>query len=171
MQSNVTHISSAASSKLQNMRLPTLAPSPPTEIFTGANFAEMRPDSSEESFNVIISRNKYDALTTPLKLMAKLILSFHLKKYISRWSGFRCLVQCFQHLISPSQKQPTIRPSWCSSRTSLKSGRGYSPGRRLLQPTCTLPVCLSHRASECKLRVRCRCHGCEVENSESTDTR
>ena len=145
MQSNVTHISSAASSKLQNMRLPTLVPSPPWEIFTGANFAEMRP---EESFNVIISRNKYDALTTPLKLMAKLILWFHLRKYISRWSGFQCLVQCFQHLISLSQKQPTIRLSWCSSRTSLKSGRGYSPGRRLLQPTCTLPVRLSHRASE-----------------------
>ena len=47
-----------------------------------------------------------------------------------------------------------------------------SPGRPIFggttySMTALFPMCLVHRGSnECTLRVRCRCHGCEIESSD-----
>ena len=47
--------------------------------------------------------------------------------------------------------------------------RSLSGGYKMANGSCVRKLFFKN-GSECKLRVRSRCHGCEVESSESTET-
>ena len=79
-------------------------------------------------------------------------------------SVFRAVPRPFEASLSPSQKWTTVRWSWSSSQTSLKSGRGYASNRRLLQTSVTWsgkasPECEARFVLAGFTRVGCKCLG------------